>query len=254
MKIYGYIPVRMAASRFPGKPLKKIRGLTMLEHVFERSKIYQKWNSLVVTTCDNEIKKFSHKKNYPCIMTSKSHKRCLDRVYEAAKKTKGIKKNDIVVCVQGDEPMITPKMIQKVIEPIKKKKKLKATVLAMRIINKKQFYNKNIVKIIHAIDGEVLYTSRAPIPYYKKFNKNSKARRVGGLFAFRFDFLKKYFHTKPSPLEILESCDSNRFCDNGGGMYIAPVEYSDYFSVDTPSDLKLVSKSLLKDPLFKYYK
>ena len=70
MKIYGYIPVRMAASRFPGKPLKKIRGLTMLEHVFERSKIYQKWNSLVVTTCDNEIKKFSHKKNYPCIMTS----------------------------------------------------------------------------------------------------------------------------------------------------------------------------------------
>ena len=154
---------------------------------------------------------------------------------------KGIKKNDIVVCVQGDEPMITPKMIQKVIEPIKKKKKVKATVLAMRIINKKQFYNKNIVKIIHAIDGEVLYTSRAPIPYYKKFNKNSKARRVGGLFAFKFEFLKKYFHTKPSPLEILESCDSNRFCDNGGGMYIAPVEYSDYFSVATPSDLKLVS-------------
>ena len=100
----------------------------------------------------------------------------------------------------------------------------------------------------------MLYTSRAPIPYYKKFNKNSKARRVGGLFAFKFEFLKKYFHTKPSPLEILESCDSNRFCDNGGGMYIAPVEYSDYFSVDTPSDLKLVSKSLLKDPLFKYYK
>lgn len=254
MKIYGFIPARMAATRFPGKPLKKIKNKPMIEHVYERAKLYKQWNFLGITTCDKEIKKFSNLKKYPCIMTSSSHKRCLDRVYEAAKKIKKVRKKDIIVCVQGDEPMVTPNMIKKVIDPIRKNKKIKATVLAMKIIHKKQFYNKDIVKIVHDINGEVLYTSRAPVPYYENFKKNSKARRVGGLFAFRFEFLKKFFYTKPSPLEILESCDTNRICDNGGGMYIAPIEYSNYFSVDTPRDLRLVNKTISRDPIFKYYK
>jgi len=254
MKIFGFIPVRMAASRFPGKPLKLIKGKAMLEHVYERAKMYKSWKELFVTTCDNKIKKFSLVRGYKCIMTSKRHKRCLDRVFEAATKIKKIKNNDIVVCVQGDEPMLGPKMIEKVIKPFGKNKKIKATVLAMSIINKKQFNDKNIIKIVHNKKGEVLYTSRSPIPYYEKFTKKTNARRIGGIFAFKFSFLKKFFYLKSSPLENIEACDSNRICDNGGGMYIAPINYSNYFSVDTPKDLKLVNKYISKDPLYKKYK
>ena len=85
MKIYGFIPARMASTRFPGKPLKKILNKTMLSHVYEKSKLFSGWSILSVCTCDNIIKKFCKKNKYPLIMTSKKHKGCLDRVFEAAK-------------------------------------------------------------------------------------------------------------------------------------------------------------------------
>ena len=83
-KIIGIIPVRMKASRFPGKPLKKIINLTMLEHVYYRSKFFKHWTKLIVATCDKEIFEYCKIKKIPCIMTSNKHKRCLDRVHEAA--------------------------------------------------------------------------------------------------------------------------------------------------------------------------
>jgi len=254
MKIFGFIPARMGSKRFYGKPLKKIRDKPMLEHVFERAKMFKGWDSLVVATCDKEIKKFAKQKKYDCVMTSKRHKRCLDRIYEAAnRRHKKIKNEDLIVCVQGDEPMLHPKMIKTVLKPFFRKKKIGATVLAMEIINYSQFKNPNTVKIIHDINGKVLYTSRSPVPYCKKFNKNLRAKRIYGIFAFKYYFLKLFFNLKPSPLEIIESCDSNRICDNGGGMYIAPIKYYPSFSVDTYSDLKLVNKKILKDSLFKKY-
>ena len=254
MKIFGFIPARMASTRFPGKPLKLIKGKPMLEHVVERARMFNGWNDLVVATCDKEIKNFLKLKKYKHVMTSIKHQRCLDRVYEAANKNrKKIKKNDLVVCVQGDEPMLNPKMIEAVIKPFKKDKKIDATVLAMNIIHDSQFKNPNIVKIIHDIKGKVLYTSRSPVPYCKKFNKKIKAKRIYGIFAFKYYFLKRFYNLKPSPLEIVESCDSNRICDNGGGMYIAPIKYYPSFSVDTKADLKRVNKEIKKDILFKKY-
>ena len=180
-------------------------------------------------------------------MTSKKHKRCLDRVYEAASKIKGIKDRDIVVCVQGDEPMMKTEMIENVLKPIYKNKKINATVLAMDIIDERQFRDINAVKIIHKISGEVLYTSRAPIPHTKNFTKKTKAKRIYGIFAFRWHSLKKFYFTKPSFLEISESCDSNRICDNHGGQFIAKQKYEDSFSVDTEKDLKKVEKYLKKN-------
>ena len=255
MKIFGVIPARMAASRFPGKPLKLIKGKPMLEHVFKRAEMFKKWNNLVIATCDKEIKKFSQIKGYNCVMPSKKHTRCLDRVFEATKKLhKKPSNNDLVVCVQGDEPMLHPKMIEAVVNPLIRSKKISGTVLAMKIIHSSQFFNPDIVKIVHDIKGQILYTSRSPIPYCKKFSKRLNAKRIGGILAFKYFFLKEYFKLKPSPLEITESCDTNRICDNGGGMYIAPIKYSPYFSVDSPSDLKLVNRAISKDTLWKKYK
>jgi len=251
-KVIGIIPVRMAATRFPGKPLKKISGIEMLTHVFSRSKLYKNWTSLNVALCDREIKNFCQKKKYPFIITSKKHDRCLDRIYEASTKIKNIKSNDIVVCVQGDEPMLRPNMISKAINPIIKNGR-SCSVLAMDIIDKKQYLDPNIVKIIHDINGRVLYTSRAPIPYSRKFTKSIKAKRIYGIFAFTFGFLKKFYKTKASPLEIIESCDSNRICDNYSNQYIARYKNIQSFSVDCIADLKKVEKVIRKDSIFKIY-
>ena len=91
-KIIGIIPARLAATRFPNKPLKNICGVPMLQHVFERSKLYKNWTYLAIATCDKKIHDFSKKNKYPSIQTSNKHTRCLDRVYEATKKnTKKIK-------------------------------------------------------------------------------------------------------------------------------------------------------------------
>ena len=254
-KIVGIIPVRMKASRFPGKPLKKILNFTMLEHVYLRAKLFKPWTLLIVATCDKETLNFCRDQKIPCLMTSNKHTRCLDRVHEAAKKINiNLKQNDIVVCVQGDEPLLTPKMIKKTIEAIFLKKNALSSVLAMDIISKKQFNDKNIVKIIHDLNGEVLYTSRAPVPYCEKFSRKIKAKRVGGIFAFRWEFLKKFNKTKESFLERVESCDSNRICDNGRGQFIAQYPFNPFFSVDCPADLETVIRYMKKDKIYKSYK
>ena len=101
MKIFGIIPARMSAKRFPGKPLKLIKGKPMLEHVFERAKIYRKWDKLVIATCDKEIKQFSQLKGYEHVMTSKKHERCLDRVFEASNKMdKKLSNNDVFLLLE----------------------------------------------------------------------------------------------------------------------------------------------------------
>ena len=127
------------------------------------------------------------------------------------------------------------------------------TILGMEIVNYSQFINPNIVKIVNNPKGEVLYCSRAPIPHCKKFSKKIGAKRIYAIFAFKYYFLIKYNKLKLSRLEEIESCGQNRICENAKGMYVAPYKYLPSFSVDTNSDLKLVNKLILKDPLHAKY-
>ncbi len=243
-KLYGIIPARMSASRFPGKPLHLINGKPMIQHVIERSLKYKKWDKLYVTTCDKEIKKFSESIGCEVIMTSKSHKRALDRVAEAAKIIKS-KNNDFVICVQADEPMLKTNMIKAVIDPLIKDQKIKATVLGLNISNKTMFQNKDIVKIIFNSFGKVLYTSRSPIPFVNStFSEKLDLRRIGGIFGFRYKYLKLFVNQKETRLEKLESCDSNRILDMSFDQYVAKVNVKHSQSVDTIKDLKLVEKLL----------
>ena len=187
-------------------------------------------------------------------MTSKKHKECTDRVYEAVKKDcKKIRNNDLVICIQGDEPMLRPNMIEAVVKSLKKNKKAGMTILGMEIVNYSQFINPNIVKIVNNPKGEVLYCSRSPIPHCKKFSKKIGAKRIYAIFAFKYYFLKKYNKLKLSRLEEIESCGQNRICENTKGMYVAPYKFRPSFSVDTNSDLKLVNRLIVKDSLIKKY-
>ena len=252
-KIFGIIPARMKSSRFPGKPLKKICNLTMLDHVYQRAFFYKKWTDLVVATCDEKIKNHCIKKNYKFIMTSSKHTRCLNRVYEASTKIKNLKSRDIIVCVQGDEPMLLPDMITKTVDMFKNNF-IENVVLGMKIRDYKNYINKDVVKIVYNKNKEVIYTSRSPIPHTKNFNKETNAVRIYGILAFRKRSLKNYFKSKASFLEKIEECDSNRYFDMSDKQHVFIYPYKKSFAVDTKEDLIKVSKYMRFDPLFKKYK
>ena len=253
-RVIGIIPARMKASRFPGKPLHPILGKAMIEHVYLRGNMYEGWDHYAFATCDIEIEDYCKERSWQVVMTSDQHTRCLDRIAEAAPKVcPQIEDNDIVVCVQGDEPLLYPDMMEAVVKPCLEDPNVPCTVLGMDIVSETEFHNPDVVKIIHDLKGDVLYTSRAPVPYTKEFSKDSGAIRIYGIFAFRWSFLKTYTSLPESPLEIAESCDSNRICDNGYKQRVAPYPYRDSFAVDHPQDVAKVEAALEKDSLWGKY-
>ena len=254
MKTVGIVPARMASSRFPGKPLHPILGRPLLEHCFLRAKLFEHWDGLFVATCDEEIRDFAESKGFPAIMTADTHTRALDRVAEAANKCGiDLDDDDIVVCVQADEPLLGPDVIEAVVNPFREDDSVDGTMLCVPIVDEDLYRNPDIVKIVNDLAGNVLYTSRSPIPHAKSFSPELGAKRVGGIFGFRRKFLEWFTSTPESPLEIIEACDSNRICDNGFRQRIAPIPYRPYFSVDSPEDVALVESALTDDSLWGKY-
>lgn len=256
MKTIGVIPARMAASRFPGKPLHVILGRPMVEHVFLRARMYAGWDRLVLATCDREIEDFAKSKKIPTVMTGDHHVRALDRVAEAVERLdEPVAGDDIVICVQGDEPMMRPDMIDAVMAPLLKDPAVPGTILAMHIIDEAIWRNPDTVKIIHNEIGEVLYTSRAAVPYCKgNFSADLLARRIYGIFAFRWRYLQAFTAHAETRLERLEACDSNRILDMPFRQYIAPYPNIESFSVDSPADIGLVEKRMISDQYWALYK
>ena len=252
MKILGFVPARMAASRFPGKPLHPIAGRPLLEHCFLRAKLYERWDVLAICTCDEEIRAFAEDKGFSVIMTADTHTRALDRVAEAAE-INNAQDNDIVICVQGDEPLLGPDMIEAVVKPFDDDPEVEGTLLSVLITDEETFLNPDIVKLVHDSKGDVLFTSRAPIPYAKEFSPALGAKRVGGIFGFRWHMLKWFMGLPESPLEIAEACDSNRIYDNGRTQRIALAPVRPYISVDSPEDVARVEAVIEDDPLWGRY-
>ena len=253
-KTIGFVPARMAASRFPGKPLHPICGRPLVEHCFARARLFDRWDGLFLTTCDEEIRAFGEAKGYPVIMTVDTHTRALDRVAEAAENCGlGVTDNDIVVCIQGDEPLLAPDILESIINPFNDDESVNGTLLAVPIPDEEIFHNPDIVKLVHDLNGDVLYTSRSPIPYCKTFPPAGGALRVGGIFGFRWHFLKWFSETPESPLEIAESCDSNRIYDNGFRQRIALAPKRPYLSVDSPEDVARVEAVIEDDPWWGKY-
>jgi 3-deoxy-manno-octulosonate cytidylyltransferase (CMP-KDO synthetase) len=254
MKLIGLVPARMASSRFPGKPLFPILGKPMIEHVYRRALMYKKWDHIALATCDDEIANFGKSHEWNVVMTSNKHTRCLDRIAEAAPKlVPDIKDDDVVICVQGDEPMLHPDMIDAAAKPLLENPDVNCTVLAMDIVDDAEFRHKDVVKIVHNLKGDVLYTSRSPIPWCEKLTPKVGAKRIYGIFAFRWKALKQFTNLPESPLELKESCDSNRMFDHGMLQRIAPYKYIPSFSVDNPDDIKKVENAMKNDPVFKEY-
>ncbi len=244
-KIFGIIPAQMPSRRFPGKPLHLIAGKPMLQHVYERASGFADWDKLAIGTPDVEIYDFCTRQGYYAIRTSTDHTRAMDCCAEAATEL-AAGRDDIVVVVQGDEPLLTPDMIEAVIAPIVSGK-VHCTLLAMPIHDPEQFNNPDIVKVVTDSDDLVLYTSREPIPHLPRvleFSPEHGAKRIGGIFGFRKHALDWFIAQEQHFLEIAESCDSNRICGNGLDQACVTVPYREFYSVDRLEDVARVERAL----------
>ena len=170
MRVIGVIPARMGSSRFPGKPLAKILGIPMIGHIYHRCKMAAVLNNVYLATCDEEIKQYSESINAKVIMTSDKHERASDRVAEAMEKVEKTTghKADIVVMIQGDEPMITPEMINLAVQPMLKDKKILVSNLMAPIRTREEHQDPNSIKVVVDNNSNALYFSREPIPSGKK--------------------------------------------------------------------------------------
>lgn len=255
MNIISIIPARMGSSRFPGKPMKKILGIPMIGHVYKRVKMSRILNDVYVATCDEEI--FDYVKNIggKVVMTSDSHERCSDRCAEAMYKIeKDIgRKCEIVVIVQGDEPLTHPKMINEAVNPMIKNSEILITNLVANLETEKDFENPNEIKVVMDKNKNALYFSREPIPSRKKSIVKVPMKKQVCVIPFRRDFLIEYNQMQPTPLEIIESIDMMRILENGGKVRLCETKYRTK-AVDTEEDLDLVCKIMKKDELYKLYK
>jgi len=247
------IPSRYQSSRFPGKPLSLLLGRPMIQHVFERSRAARLVSAVFVATDSKVIFDTVEGFGGSAIMTSELHSSGTDRIAEAAGV---IRKSghsfEIVVNVQGDEPMIMPEMIDEVVSLMEDDRAGIGT-LVKRIKDASEIYDPNVVKAVFDDDGFALYFSRAPIPYHRdlfgsKEVKSEKTEALDmfkhiGIYAFRTDILMRFSGLRPSRLEGIEKLEQLRALENGIVIKVKETIY-ETIGVDTPMDLKKVEKCL----------
>ncbi|SDY42275.1 3-deoxy-manno-octulosonate cytidylyltransferase [Halobellus clavatus] len=248
MIVDAIIPARMGSSRYPGKPLCDIQGMTMVEHVFRRTSLSNSVDNTYVATPDKEIKEEVESFGGNAIMTG-SHTRPVSRVAEAAKSTDG----DIIVVVQGDEPLVYPDMIDDAIEPLLNDDEIGCVNLAKSIDDESDFRDQNNVKVVVDRDWNALYFSREPIPNLRDvaFSEFDVYKQVC-IMPFRREFLFNYLELEETQLVLAESIDMLRLLEHGYNVKIVETD-RDVHAVDTESDHERVNEMMEEDALFGEY-
>lgn len=241
-RIVAVIPARMGSSRFPGKPLAHLLGKPMIEHVVRRATMCAGLDAVYVATCDEEIRSCVVGFGGTVIMTSAAHERASDRTAEAAEHFAA----DIVVMIQGDEPMIRPGMIDAAVAPLLEDPSVSCVNLVRRIVSRDEYVDRNTIKVVMNVRGDALYFSRAPIPAIdcERLQPAPVFKQVC-VIPFRRDFLRHFARLTPTPLEQAESIDMLRIIEHGGRVRLVETEV-DTHAVDTPEDLRLV-EALMRD-------
>ena len=253
MKAIGIIPARLNASRFPGKPMAKIIGMPMIEHCYHRTRLTSGISSTFVATCDDEIAKHIKAIGGDAIMTSVRHTRATTRTAEAMEliEEKLNEKIDIVVMVQGDEPLIKPETIEKTLSHFKDSSVDIVNIMS-RLDNYDDFIDKNNVKVVVDYKSNALYFSREPIPSPWKGIKNLTMYMQTGIIAFRREALLKFNKMNETILEQTESVDMNRVIEMGGSIRMVATEFKT-IGVDTPQELKDSEKLMENDSTLTRY-
>lgn len=248
-RIVAVIPARMGSSRFPGKPLAPLLGRPMIEHVLKRAEMCRKLNAVYVAACDEEIKRTVEALGNRVIMTSPSHERASDRVAEAVEQIDA----DIIVMIQGDEPMITPEMIAVAIDSMVENESIDCVNLVCRIKSREEYSDPNTIKVVMNTRHEALYFSRTPIPAInRRALEDIAVFKQVCVIPFRRDFLRRFTSWPPTLLEQAESIDMLRILEHGERVHLVETNIETH-SVDTPEDLRLVERLMQHDPLIRLY-
>lgn len=246
MRCVGVIPVRMAATRFPGKPLARIAGLTMLEHVYRRACCSGSLDAVIVATCDEAIRDEARRIGAPVVMTSDRHERAAERVAEAAAQLDA----ELVVMIQGDEPLLHPDSIDELVAPFHAEPDLQCANL-MLAIPEADAHDPDQIKVVCDASWNALYMSREPIPTPRRGGVRTWWRQIG-IIAFRRPFLLELMALPPTPLERVESVDMLRAVEHGFQVRMVPTRHSTH-PVDAPADVALVETLMQEDPVMERY-
>ena len=246
-KTLGVIPARMASSRFPGKPLKKILGIPMLAHCYERALLSQACDKLVIATPDEDIMNWAKNHEIPAVLTGHHHQRATERAKETLDiLSKQGEMYDFILLLQGDEPQILPDDI----------KNLSAAFCGSELeivnlvypIDGDDLGNPNVVKAITSNTSKISFFTRAHVP-----NQSNQAMRQLGMIGFNIAALTQYTNLQPTPLEELESIDMMRLLENDYEIN-AVISSSPILGVDHPEDIAKVDLIMAKDLLLETYR
>ena len=247
VKFYVVIPARYASTRLPGKPLCEIAGKPMVVHVADKARSSGA-AQVVVATDDVRIADAVKQYGYYAMLTRVDHISGTDRIAEVAAR-EGWSDDTIVVNVQGDEPLIDPKLISEVAATLASNQEAVMATACHGIHTRDDFVNPNIVKVVLDRQGHALYFSRAPIPYPRdsidaELPTNMPAYRHIGIYAYRAKFLNQYAHIPPAVIEQTESLEQLRVLYQGYKIAVAITDNAPLTGVDTEDDLERV-RSLL---------
>jgi 3-deoxy-manno-octulosonate cytidylyltransferase (CMP-KDO synthetase) len=238
-KILGVIPARFASSRFPGKVLAKIAAKTMLQHVYERANMARYLTSTIIATDDQQVYDVARSFGARVRMTRSDHLSGTDRVAEVA----SAENAEIIVNIQGDEPLIDPAAIDASILPMVHEPGVVMSTLKKRIEDPREIDDPNVVKVVTNREGDAIYFSRCPIPYERQAGNSPSIPRFKhiGLYVYQRDFLLGYSALPVGPLEQAERLEQLRALENGFRIRVVETEFES-LGVDTPGDLERVSR------------
>ena len=234
MKVIAIIPARYASSRFPGKPLADICGKPMIWWVYNQVKKVKDLEEVYVATDDKRIKDVCDQYNINAIMTSKDHKTSTERVFEVAQKIE----SDLYIVINGDEPLIEPQLIQRIIPKKEISDDFYVANLMTEIKNPVEVVDFTNIKVVVDKDSNALFFSRSPIPY-PKASMNYKYYKHVGILIYTYNALEFFSNTKKGELEKIEDINEIRFIENGKKVKMIKANAKS-LSVDTPKDLEKV--------------
>lgn len=253
MTAIGIIPARMSASRFPNKPMALIRGMPMVGHCYHRTRLVPGLAAAYVATCDEPIAEYVRSIGGKAIMTSTSHTRATTRTAEALQHIERERGEtiDIVVMVQGDEPLIRPETIAETLGHFDDASVNIVNVMS-RLHSREEFCDKNNVKVVVNRQQDALYFSREPIPSPWKGIEGVPMFMQTGIIAFRRSTLLDFIRMEETRLEQIESVDMNRVLENGGRIRMVLTEF-ETIGVDTPEELASAEIRLQGDATLRRY-
>jgi 3-deoxy-manno-octulosonate cytidylyltransferase (CMP-KDO synthetase) len=237
-KAVGIIPARWGSTRFPGKALHPIAGKPLLRHVWERCRRAKKLDRLVIATDDFRIAEAAFDWGAEIAMTSANHGSGTDRIAEVAAKLKGFAH---VINIQGDEPLIDPKLIERLVRELQRDKKLEMITAAHPFDDASEAQSPHQVKVVLNHTGDALYFSRAAIPFFRDGSSRPQYFRHQGIYGYRRDLLLRFVRWTTSPLEQAESLEHLRALENGVRIRVV-MTGSGSPGVDAPEDARTMER------------